>query len=131
MKPQQPPDDALLWRVETDHSEVVCYVVAAPDGGVALCVERNEELLVAESHWSEPSNAPRSCVLHSQRLDCRPRGTTDAIATEAARPPRCPRIQSPTKARTAVAVPAHVLGSSVKTGRLHETKRHSSRHARR
>jgi hypothetical protein len=52
MKPQQTPDDALLWRVETDHSEVVCYVVAAPDGGVALYVERNAELMVAESYGS-------------------------------------------------------------------------------
>ena len=36
MKPHQPPDDALLWRVETDHTEVVCFVIAAADGGVAL-----------------------------------------------------------------------------------------------
>ena len=43
MKPAV-PDDALLWRVETVHTEVVCFVVVAPDDGVALCVERNEEL---------------------------------------------------------------------------------------
>jgi hypothetical protein len=76
MKPQQPPDDALLWRVETDHSEVVCYVVAAPDGGIALYVERHEELMVAESYVSlerAPSNAPKSCALHSEQLDCRTR----------------------------------------------------------
>ncbi len=48
MNPQQPPDDALLWRVETDHTEVVCLVGRRPTGGVALCVERNE-LMVAES----------------------------------------------------------------------------------
>jgi hypothetical protein len=52
MKPRRPPDDALLWRVETDHTEVVCFVVAAPDGGVGVCVERNEELMVAESYPS-------------------------------------------------------------------------------
>jgi hypothetical protein len=52
MNSSAPPDDALLWRVETDHNEVVCFVVAAPDGGVALCVERIEELMVAESYAS-------------------------------------------------------------------------------
>ena len=65
MKPQQPPDDALLWRVETDHSEVVCYVVAAPDGGVALCVERNEELMVAESYASLERAIERSQELRA------------------------------------------------------------------
>ena len=65
MKPQQPPDDALLWRVETDHSEVVCYVVAAPDGGVALYVERNEELLVAESYASLERAIERSQELRA------------------------------------------------------------------
>ena len=60
MKLQQPPDDALLWRVETDHTEVVCFVVAAPDGGVALCVERNEELMVAESYASSERAVERS-----------------------------------------------------------------------
>jgi hypothetical protein len=29
----QPPDDALLWRVQGLHHEVVCYVVAADAGG--------------------------------------------------------------------------------------------------
>lgn len=65
MKPQQPPDDALLWRVETDHSEVVCYVVAAPDGGVALCVERNEELMVAKSYGSLERAIERSQELRA------------------------------------------------------------------
>jgi glycosyltransferase involved in cell wall biosynthesis len=47
----QPPDDALLWRVQGQHHEVVCYVVAA-DTGVVLCVASDGEndLLVAESH---------------------------------------------------------------------------------
>src|SRR5688572_30051942 len=99
MKPQQPPGDALLWRVETDHTEVVCFVVAAPDGGVALCVERNEELMVAghTPHWREPSNAPRSFALHLERLDCRTRGTTDPSRSRRLVrirrvPPRCPRV---------------------------------------
>jgi hypothetical protein len=64
----------------------VCYVIAAPNGGVALCVERNEELLVAESYASleRAIERSRSCALHSERLDCRTRGTTNAIATDAA-----------------------------------------------
>ncbi len=60
MNPQQPPDDALLWRVETDHTEVVCFVVAAPDGGVALCMECNEELMVAGSYASSERAVERS-----------------------------------------------------------------------
>ncbi len=59
MKLKQLPDDALVWRVETDHTEVVCFVVAAPDG-VALCVERNEELIVAESYASSERAVERS-----------------------------------------------------------------------
>jgi hypothetical protein len=48
-----------------DHSEVVCYVVAAPDDGVALCVERNEELLVAESYASLEGAIERSQELRA------------------------------------------------------------------
>jgi hypothetical protein len=98
MKPPVPPDDALLWRVETGHTEVVCYVVAAPDGVVALCVERNEELMVAESYasleraieWSQELRAALGAIGLPDE------GTTDAIATDASR--RAPRVfQNPTK----------------------------------
>ena len=44
----RPPDDTLLWRLETEQTEVVCFAVANPRGGMALCVERNGELMVAE-----------------------------------------------------------------------------------
>ena len=66
MKPQQPPNDALLWRVATDHTEVVCFVVAACDRGVALCVERNEELMVAESYASLERVIERSQELRAE-----------------------------------------------------------------
>ena len=65
MKRQHAPDDALVWRVETDHTEVVCFVVAAPDGGVALCVERNEELMIAESYASLERAVERSQELRA------------------------------------------------------------------
>jgi hypothetical protein len=45
--------------------EVVCYVVAAPDGEVALCVERNEELMVAESYGSLERAIERSQELRA------------------------------------------------------------------
>ena len=47
----QPPADALLWRVQGQHHDVVCYVVAA-DAGVVLCVasDGEDDLLVAEAH---------------------------------------------------------------------------------
>jgi hypothetical protein len=34
--------------MESAHTEVVCFGVANPEGGVAVCVERDEELIVAE-----------------------------------------------------------------------------------
>ena len=87
MKLQQPPDDEFLWRVETDHTEGVCFVVAAPDGGVALCVECNEELMVAESYASSERAVERSweprAALGPNGLPAR--GTIDAIATEVSR----------------------------------------------
>ena len=62
---QRPLDDALLWRVETDHTEVVCFVVAASDGGMALCVERNEELMIAEAYASLERAVERSQELRA------------------------------------------------------------------
>jgi hypothetical protein len=43
----------------------VCYFVAAPDGGMALCVERNEELMVAESYASLEQAIERSQELRA------------------------------------------------------------------
>ena len=56
---------AACARVETDHIEVVCFVVAAPDGGVALCVERSEELMIAESNASLERAVERSQELRA------------------------------------------------------------------
>ena len=106
MKPQQPPDDALLWRVETNHTEIVCFVVAAPDGGVGSVwsAARSSWSRSHTPHWGEPSNTPRSFALHWARLDCRTRGMIDAVANEAAtshwaRRPRCRVFQNPTRLR--------------------------------
>jgi hypothetical protein len=88
MKPQQPPDDTLLWRVETDHTEVVCFIVAAPDSGVALCVERNEELMVAESYALSERAIESAQELRAAlgAIGLPEKGTTDAVAAETARP---------------------------------------------
>jgi hypothetical protein len=55
----------LLWRVETDHTEVVCFVVCGARWRVALCVERNEELMVAESYASLERAVERSQELRA------------------------------------------------------------------
>jgi hypothetical protein len=62
----QPPADALLWRVEGLHHEVVCYVVAS-DTGVVLCVASDGEndLLVAESHPTLADAIKRASVLRA------------------------------------------------------------------
>ena len=62
----QPPADALLWRVQGRHHEVVCYVVAV-DAGVVLCVASDGEndLLVAESHPTLADAIERASVLRA------------------------------------------------------------------
>ncbi len=94
---------AACARVETDHIEVVCFVVAAPDGGVALCVERNEELMIAESSASLERAVERSQELRAAlaRWARRPRGTTDLCCARSTRlsalysePDRCPEEPS-------------------------------------
>ena len=112
MKPQHAPDDALLWRVETDHTEVVCFVVAAPDGGVALCVERNEELMIAESYIRLPGasrGALRELRAALGAMGLPAEGNDDGIAAEAAashwaRIAALLACSEPTRAGTAVAV---------------------------
>ncbi len=99
---------AACARVETDHIEVVCFVVAAPDGGVALCVERNEELMIAESSASLERAVERSQELRAAlaRWACR----SGERLTSAARVPRVSArcIQNPTgapKSRVRVLTP--------------------------
>ena len=60
----QPPGDALLWRVQGQHHDVVCYVV---DAGVVLCVASDGEndLLVAESHPTLADAIERASVLRA------------------------------------------------------------------
>lgn len=71
-----------------DHTEVVSFVVAAPDGGVALCVERNEELTVAESYASL-GRAGASCCTWRDWPAARGERLTPSRPR---RPRRCPRV---------------------------------------
>ena len=62
----QPPADALLWRVQGLHHEVVCYAVAA-DTGVVLCVATNgdDDNLVAESYPTLAAAVERAAKLRA------------------------------------------------------------------
>ena len=79
--------------------------MAAPDGGVALCVERNEELMIAESSASLERAVERSLeelrAARSRDGPARPRGTTHLCCASSTRlsalysePDRCPEEPS-------------------------------------
>jgi hypothetical protein len=65
----QPPADALFWRVQGVHQEVVCYVVAA-EGGVVLCVasDGEDDLLMAESYPTLGAATDRAAVLRASLI---------------------------------------------------------------
>jgi hypothetical protein len=71
-----------LARTNTDQRSVGRRsqerLLPAPNSGGSI------DAAARRSPWSEAWSAPASCRMHSERLDCRTRGTTDAIATDAA-----------------------------------------------